>query len=169
MNELKGHGFDLGSEEDYAGYLGVDIKKQPDGSIHMTLTGLIDRILDDLGLTNSITTKHVPAAAEILGPHKDSAPLRGDFNYRSVLGKLLYLSANTHPDIVFANHQCARWSIDPKEPHGVAIKHIAKYLLKTHTMGMIIRPTDDLTLDCFADAQTSQVCSRETIPTIQNL
>lgn len=50
MNELK----DLGAEEE-------DIKKQPDGSIHMTQTGLIDRILEDLGLTDSATIKHVPA------------------------------------------------------------------------------------------------------------
>ena len=151
IKELKGHGFDLGEEEDYAGYLGVDIKPQPDGSIHLLQTGLIERILADLDLTDSTTTKNVPAV-DILGPHKDSAPLRGPYNYRSVLGKMMYLSTNTRPDIAFANHQCARFSIDPREPHGVALKHIAKYLLKTRDKGMIIKPTQDLTLDCWADA-----------------
>jgi hypothetical protein len=166
MIELQSHGFDLGIEEDYAGYLGVDIKKRLDGSIHMTQTGLIDCILDDLGLTNSKTFKHTPAA-NILGPHKESAPLRGEFNYRSVLGKMMYLSTNTRPDIAFANHQCARWSIDPREPHGVAIKHIARYLLKTRTMGMIIQPTEDLTWTALLTL-TLLECSNAPILTIRN-
>jgi hypothetical protein len=72
----------------------------------------------------------------------------------------MYLSANTRPDIAFANHQCARWSIDPREPHGIAIKQIAKYLLKTRMKGMIMKPTKDLTLDCFADADFAGMFKR---------
>jgi hypothetical protein len=73
---------------------------------------------------------------------------------------MMYLSTNTRPDIAFANHQCARWSIDPREPHGVAIKQIGKYLLKTRKQGMIMKPTKDLTLDCFADADFAGMFKR---------
>jgi hypothetical protein len=159
ITELQDLGFDLGKESDYAGYLGVEIKPQDDGSIHLTQTGLIERILSDLGLSDSTSTKHVPAV-DILSSHKESEPLSGEYNYRSVLGKMMYLSTNTRPDIAFANHQCARWSIDPREPHGVAIKQIAKYLLKTRTKGMIMKPTKDLTLDCFADADFAGMFKR---------
>jgi hypothetical protein len=151
IQELEAAGFDLGIKEDYAGYLGVDIKHQDNGTIHLTQTGLIDRILADLSLTNSVSTKDTPTA-EILRPHKDSAPLHEDYNYRSVLGKMGYLSSNTRCDIAFANHQCARFSIDPRDPHGVALKRIGRYLLKTRDKGMIIKPTKDLTLNCYADA-----------------
>ena len=65
IQELEAAGFDLGIEEDYAGYLRVDIKHQDDGTIHLSQTGLIDRILADLSLTNSVSTKDTPAA-EIL-------------------------------------------------------------------------------------------------------
>jgi hypothetical protein len=36
MVQLQELGFDLGKEEDYAGYLDVDIERQSDESIHLT-------------------------------------------------------------------------------------------------------------------------------------
>ena len=37
-------------------------------------------------------------------------------------------------------------------PHDVALKRIGRYLLGSRDKGMIVRPTKDLTLDCYADA-----------------
>ena len=87
IGELRVCEFDLGVEDDYAGYLGVDIIVQEDGSILMLQTGLIERVLVDFGLTDSTSSKITPAA-EILAPHKSSAPFGEQFNYRSVLGKI---------------------------------------------------------------------------------
>jgi hypothetical protein len=111
----------LDIEADYAGYLGVDIIAQPDGTLLMSQSGLIERILVGLGLTNSMSTKATPAA-EILGPFKASPPFEESFNYRSVIGKILYVFSNTRCEITLANHQCARFSINPRSPHGVAVK-----------------------------------------------
>jgi hypothetical protein len=151
IDELRKFNFDLSIEADYAGYSGVDIIAQPDGTLLMAQSGLIERILIDLGLTDSTSTKATPAA-EILGPFKSSPPFEESFNYRSVLGKILYVSSNTRCEITLANHQCARFSIDPRSPHGVAIKRIGRYLLGSRDKGMIIKPTKDITLDCYADA-----------------
>ena len=151
IDELRKFNFDLSIEADYAGYLGVDIIAQPDGTLLMAQSGLIERILIDLGLTDSTSTKATPAA-EILGPFKSSPPFEESFNYRSVLGKILYVSSYTRCEITLANHQCARFSIDPRSPHGVAIKRIGRYLLGSRDKGMIIKPTKDITLDCYADA-----------------
>ncbi len=151
IDELRTCCFDLGVEADYAGYLGVDIIAQPDGSLLLAQTGLIERILADSGLTDSTSTKATPVA-EILGPHKASAPFQDDYNYRSVIGKIMYLSSNTRLEISLANHQCARFSNDPRMPHGTALKCIGRYLLGTRDKGMIVRPSKDLTLDCYADA-----------------
>ena len=108
--------FDLGVEDDYAGYLGVDIIMQPDGTILMRQTGLIERILTDFGLSDSTSTKLTPAA-EILGPCKDSPPLDHTvINYRSSIGIIMYLSSNTRCEITMSNHQCARFSNDPRLP-----------------------------------------------------
>ncbi|KAI2489482.1 hypothetical protein MHU86_25099 [Fragilaria crotonensis] len=151
IDQLRECRFDLGVEDDYAGYLGVDIIMQPDGTILMLQTGLIERILADFGLTDSASSKITPAS-EVLSPHKESAPFDHSFNYRSVLGKIMYLSSNTRCELSLSNHQCARFSIDPRTPHGIALKRIGRYLLGTRDKGMIIRPTKDITLDCYADA-----------------
>ena len=49
-------------EDDYAGFLGIDIKRQGDGTIELVQTGLIDRILKALSLDNDqVTTRLEPA------------------------------------------------------------------------------------------------------------
>jgi hypothetical protein len=118
----------------------------------MSQTGLIDRILDDLGLTGTSKTKSVPSAGA-LGSSKESKPLHVPWSYRLVIGKLMYLAHNTRSDIAFATDQCARFSNDPWEPHGKAVFHIALYRNGTRNLGTFITPDiNNLTLDCFADA-----------------
>ncbi|KAL8104369.1 hypothetical protein AgCh_028540 [Apium graveolens] len=48
-------------------------------------------------------------------------------NYRGMIGSLLYLIAN-RPDIMYATCFCARFQVDPREPHLLAVKRIFKYL-----------------------------------------
>jgi hypothetical protein len=146
MNSEHVANFDLSVKDDYAGYIGVDIIPQSDGTLLLSQTGLIERIL-----TDSTSSKLTPAA-EILGPHKDASPFNDTYNYRSVIGKIGYLALNTRLEVSLANHQCARFSNDPRTPHGVALKRIGRYLLGTRDKGMIVHPTRDLTLNCYADA-----------------
>jgi hypothetical protein len=146
-----GKDFDVEVQGDFAGYLGVEIDAQPDGSLHLKQTGLIDRILDALGLDKDSTAKDTPAT-ETLGRDEHGSPCVGDFNYRSVNGMLMYLSGTTRSDISFANHQCARFANDPKLSHEKAMKRIGRYLKGTRNKGMIIKPTGKLTMDCYADA-----------------
>ncbi len=128
---------------------------------------MIDQILADLNFSNSVSIKDTPVA-DVLGRHKESAPFDEPWNHRSVLGKNMHLSSNTRCELAFANHQCARFLTDPRVPHGIAMKQIGRYLLKTRDKGMIIKPTKDLTLDCYAIANL-QVCSNIMIQMIPNL
>ena len=51
-------------EDDAAGYLGVKITKTEDGQIEMKQTGLIDRIVEALGLDSKLSTSQwTPAEA----------------------------------------------------------------------------------------------------------
>ena len=70
----------------------------------------------------------------------------------SVVGMLNYISNCTRPDILFATHQCARFSNDPKKSHETAIKRIGKYLKKTHDKGIIFKVDRQLGLECYVDA-----------------
>jgi hypothetical protein len=148
-------GLDLDEEDNSAGYLDIDLQQQPDGSIHLLQNGLIEQIIADLDLSNSLKIKETPSAGP-LGACKDSQPLRIPWNYRSVIGKFFYVGNNTRSDIIFANHQCARFSSDPQAPHGMAVKRIVTYLKKMLNQGTVIHPNNkELTLDCYCDADFS--------------
>jgi hypothetical protein len=86
-----------------AGFLGILIEKQKDGSIELKQTGLIDRILKVMGLEDSCT-KPTPTEAKPLGKDKDREPCAEPWSYSLVVGMMMYLSSNSRPDIAYAVH-----------------------------------------------------------------
>jgi hypothetical protein len=50
IEKLKREEFEFEIEDDVAGFLGVHIDRRIDGTIHLTQTGLIDRIIKALDL-----------------------------------------------------------------------------------------------------------------------
>ena len=93
------------------------------GFIEMTQTGLIDRIIQALGLDSSnVTVKWTPASRELLVKDLNGPPATGEFNYASVVGMLLYLSGNTRSDLAYAVNCCARYMTNPRESHEVGLK-----------------------------------------------
>jgi hypothetical protein len=87
--------------------------------------------------------------------HEDSSgPEREHtWNYRAVVGMLNYLASSTRPDIAFAIHQCARFCVNPKRSHELAIHRIVRYLKSTSYKGYFLRPIiSKSTLDCYVDA-----------------
>ena len=119
VEDLRQDGFLLKDEGDAEDFLGVKITRYKNSTqIQMTQTGLIDSILYDLGLDSNderVKTKDVPAA-QILHPDTNGAERQeaAKWSYRSIIGKMNYLSMNTRPDISFAVHQCANFCPDPK-------------------------------------------------------
>ena len=95
-------------------YLGVHIERKEDGTLEMTQPTLILSILKDVSLwenggKNKATSRTTPAySTTILTSDKEGEDFNNkDFNYRQVIGKLLYLEKSTRPDIACAVHQCA--------------------------------------------------------------
>jgi hypothetical protein len=136
--------------------LGVKIERLSNGHVNLTQPHLIDQILSDLrligDLKNQPTTKKTPmACSHILHKHPNSESFDGHFDYRSVIGKMLYLEKSTRPDIAYAVHQCARFASDPKEEHGKAVKWLGRYLLETRDKGTILKPGKQ-SFDCYVDA-----------------
>ena len=142
---------ELSVEDDLAGFLGVTIEKRSDGSIELTQTGLIDRIISVLGLEGA-NTKATPANLGALGKDEDGPGCNATFSYPSVVGMLMYLTGHSRPDIGFAVHQCARYTHCPRHSHEEALKRIGRYLLGTRTRGLIIRPSASLKIDLYVDA-----------------
>ena len=156
MDKLKADNFDFDREDhgDINTYLGIDLDPIDSNTLKMSQTRLIQRIITALNLGNA-SPKLTPSA-HILGKHEDE-PLFDNvqFNYRSVLGMMHYLTGNTRPDLAFAISQASRFQQAPRKSHAAALKRIGRYLLHTADKGMIIKklpPGTPITLDLAVDA-----------------
>ena len=123
--------------------------------------GVTTRIVEALGLSSKFSTScSTPADKVALALDMDGAPATGIFNYKSVVGMLHYLN-HTRPDCAFAVHQCARYIFEPKKSHEVAIKRIGRYLKGTMDKGLILDPSDDLTIYCYPDVDFAGLWNHE--------
>ncbi|XP_041024085.1 secreted RxLR effector protein 161-like [Juglans microcarpa x Juglans regia] len=74
--------------------------------------------------------------------------------YRSIIGSLLYLTAN-RPDIDFSVGVCARFQANPKESHLVAVKRILRYVNETVNYGIWYSRDSNTELAGYSDADWS--------------
>ncbi len=156
-----GKTFKIEDQGELSDYLGIKIERKPDGTLEWTQPTLTQSILKDLkldgeeikGRQNKPNVRAVPALTTVpLTDHKDSMDHnQKDFDYRHVIGKLLYLEKSTRPDISCAVHQCARHCANPKIQHTAAVKRIGRYLLGTKDKGLIMRPNQE-GMECWVDA-----------------
>jgi hypothetical protein len=151
IQKLRDEDMDLEEEEDVAGFLGIHIERKSNGTIKLTQSGLIKRIVDTLNLHNQ-HAKLTPAAADPLVMDADGDPPDGTYSYASVVGMLQYLQAHSRPDITFAVSQCARYVHRTRRSHEIAIERIGLYLKSTQDQGLILKPTGRLDIDCYVDA-----------------
>ena len=93
-----------------------------------------------------------PLKTNALGKNENDDAAMEQWNYPSVVGMLLYLSRNSRLDIAFAVHQCARFTHCMKRSHKKAMKRIVQYLQGTKMKGLVIKPTQKLMMDLYADA-----------------
>ncbi len=132
----------LKDEGEVKDFLGICVACDPqNGTIMLTQSGLIDSVLQDLGLLSHELTlvkhKFTPASS-ILHPDPDGLLQEETWYYCSVVSKLNFMATNTHPDISFAAHQCTKCSNQPCLLHEKAIKHIGHYLHLTRNQGLIL-------------------------------
>ena len=147
--------FLLSEEEDYAGFLGIDIStcKDDENVIELLQTGLIDRVSEAVGLGNTTVGKNMtPSRTTLLGKDENGPPRQSSWNYASVIGMLLYLASDSRPDIAFSVHQAARFTHCAKLSHEKAVIQIVKYLKSTKDKGLRINPKTTLNLELYANA-----------------
>jgi hypothetical protein len=88
-----------------------------------------------------------------------------NFNYRSsVVGKLNYLAQTARADIMYATHQTAKYSSDPRTSHGEAVLYLIHYLKKTRDLGLLFKPDPNKDFECYCDADFSGLCNRAFTP-----
>jgi hypothetical protein len=139
-------------------FLGVNIDRRDDGTIHMSQPRLIDQVIEDLRMSGEdVAIKDVPmASSRVLTKHASSQPFDNSFHYRSAIGKLNYIKKGTRGDIAYVTHQCTRYSSDPKAEHGKAVRWLVRYLKGTRLLGTVFTPDDSKGLEVFIDASFLQ-------------
>jgi hypothetical protein len=60
-----------------------------------------------------------------------------------------------------AVHQCAKYCSKPKAIHELAVKRIVRYLMVTKDKGLILRPSQSLTLDMYVDTSFTGMWHKE--------
>ena len=161
IEDLKALDLNIEDQGHPADYVGVSIKQHKDGTYELTQRALIDSIIADAGLTDA-KVKPVPAKVSVqLHAFKGEAPFNLNFNYRSIVGKLNYLAQTTRPYIMYATHQIAKYSADPREPHGDAILYLVRYLKKTRDVGIRFNPDQTQGFECYCDADFSGNWNRD--------
>ena len=149
--------FILTDEGDIDKFLGIEIKKLDENRFEMCQPFLIERICKLLGLMDNdwetaSNTKKSPVGKPLLNKDLDGKPRKLKWKYRTAVGMLSYLQANTRPEISMATHQTARFCNDPKLSHEQAIMRIGRYLLGTRTRGTVYSPDPTKGLECYVDA-----------------
>ena len=142
IKELQDSKLKLEDQGHPADYVGVNIKKQGGGSYEFTQPALTQKIFEDVRLGPRTTPKPIPVFAQrLLHRHLDSSPHnKSKFQYQSMIGRLNYLSQCTRPDIVYAMHQCAHFSSNPRKEHTGAVEYIDRYLKGTLDLGLSFKP-----------------------------
>jgi hypothetical protein len=158
--DLEADGLQLTKEETFNEFLGIKFERDDNGTYTMTQSGLIRKILTAAGMEDC-NPNAVPASQAALGANKDGEPMTEKWNYRGIVGMLLYLSTNTRPDIAFAVSQVARFSNDPKKSHATAVKTILRYLKGTMHKGTKVSISDLFALDLYVDADFCGLYGRE--------
>ena len=155
-------GVDLEEENDAAGFLGVQLTKTAGGSMMMTQEGLIERIIETIGLNvDHNTPKATPCMKDPLTKDLDGDPFSESFAYGSIVVMLLYLALHSIPDIDYSVSQVARFTFCPKHSHEAGLNFIGWYLIGTHNKGLLITPTRDFNIDAYPDADFTDLYNDE--------
>ncbi|XP_042485628.1 uncharacterized mitochondrial protein AtMg00810-like [Macadamia integrifolia] len=91
-----------------------------------------------------------------MDPHQkfgvdDGEPLQDIHQYRSLIGKLIYLTV-TRPDISYAVGVPSQFMQSPQKAHWEAIVRVLRYLKRAAGKGLVYRPNRHMDLVGYSDA-----------------
>jgi hypothetical protein len=160
--KLQAQGLNLTDETDSVySFLGIDVAPDAEtGEVVLRQTGLIQKLITYCNMTDC-NTKATPAATTPIGTDAAGEDFNEEWNYASAVGMAMYLCSNTRPDLQFAVHQCARFTHSPKKSHGDAMKRIIRYLQGTKLDGLRLKPSSDMRMDMYCDADFAGLWNHE--------
>jgi hypothetical protein len=129
--------FDATDDGPVRRFVGIDISRD-EYTTHLSQTPLAESLLRDFDMQdcNPVKTPMEPNTLLTAQGPNDPRGYVDKERYQHLVGKLLYLTVWTRPDLVFATQQLAKWSHDPHEKHMKAAKRVLAYLKGTKDIGI---------------------------------
>jgi hypothetical protein len=135
-------------------YLGMIFDYRTRGQVKVTMQGYVDSILDMYDVQGTATTP----ATEHLFDIDDRSPRLGrerSEEFHTIVAKLLFLVRKVRPDIMPPiAFLTTRVQTSTEEDWG-KLQRVLKYLNGSKTLGIVLRPDLDMTLNGYFDASYS--------------
>ena len=133
-------------------FLNLDINYcQETGYLSIGQTEYIKQLLEHFGMSDCNTKRTtVPSGAELF--ERKGMPLENPGVYMSIVGRLIYLSTHSRPDIAFVTNRLCSFMNCPTT-HTLSIaKHVLQYLKYTMNYALIYQSCECNSIDVFCDA-----------------
>ena len=119
-------------------FLGITIKRDREKRlIHLSQPKASHNILESTGMMECKPQSTPMVKDVVLDDDETSGKKIDGVEYRTIIGKLLYLMI-TRPDLTVAITELARHQLDPKEIHWLSVKRLLRYLRGTMYYGIEI-------------------------------
>ncbi|GJU93983.1 uncharacterized mitochondrial protein-like protein [Tanacetum coccineum] len=107
-------------------------------------------LIEHAGLTN---TKHArtPLDPNVKLTYNSGTPLTDPFHYRTLVGKLIYLTIS-RPNIAFAAQLLSQFSQSPHTSHLKALQRVLSYIKLNPGQGLFLSRFNPLTLQAYCDS-----------------
>ena len=111
-------------------YLGIKLDHSED-SIRMSRHLLIERIIDAVpGIRKANHVKYSALPSMIITKDDNGEKRKENWNYRSLIGRLNFLTNSLHLELEFAVHPCTRF-YNPKRVHAQVVRRRIQYIIST--------------------------------------
>lgn len=136
-------------------YLGISVSRDQDGNFYIDQESYIKKIAEEAGLQNAKPSKYPLDPGYYKLP--ESSALPEDNDYRKLIGKLLYVSTNSRPDISSSVCILSQKVSNPTVTDLLEVKRIIRYLVETKDLKLKLSTKNpDRTLEFYSDANWAE-------------
>jgi transposase InsO family protein len=115
-------------------FLGIDVKRDDNGNFHINQKQYIETIVEESGLNDGKVSKYPLMTGYFR--HHDENYLESNNEYRKLIGKLLYISTNTRPDIAASVGILSQKISKPTKTDLIEVKRVIRYLNGTKNLSL---------------------------------
>ncbi|KAM4043678.1 uncharacterized protein ACNLHF_013926 [Anomaloglossus baeobatrachus] len=133
-------------------YLRIQIEREEDGRFLLNQNHMIQDIIETFGLKDAKTVKSPMETNYLKEMNSEQNVLPNNEEYRTAMGKLLYLATVSRPDIAAAVGIMSRKVLKPNKKDWNAVKRVVRYLKGTSNIKLKLPTSDRCTLTGYVDA-----------------